>query len=371
MIDPTKWISRSRFDEYMLAANQDVGAARELYEWNTSISAAFFELLSHVEVSLRNAIDDALRPLEVVETARRRHQYGWWFSSGTFLRDEELKFYEAAWRHLGGASDSVSRDKLLASMTFGLWDGVLSTNYETMFRKHIIHSFPHRPAQLTQKTMYTFVLSLRKLRNRIAHHQPIFDLPLEERYEQAMDLLEWIDPDLRKWVDGLSRVRDLLDVRPSAAESIAVVVPATHAWDLYEKHGAYVCQPGRFFRQVSHVAFYKDAAVQIEVGKVLERIDRVDWSAEEIDRRMKIGTERERRIALVIKAARQSEWDGDEYQLFLLSTPSDDAAKGHVTLDQPIRQPRRGRGSAWVRRQRYVPVDRLKTARTVGDLEQI
>lgn len=214
------------------------------------------------------------------------------------------------------------------------------------------------------------VLSLKNLRNRIAHHQAIFDLPLEERFEQAMDLLRWIDADLERWVAGLCRVTDLLNKRPAAAESIAVIVPARKAWPLYVQHNAYVCQTGRYFRQISHIGFYADGAVQREIPKVLERIDPIVWTHEEIGRRIGSGKEDDRRIAEIIKGARALGWEEDEYQLFLLTGPdAEGRSRGHVTLRGELRRQSRGRGSAWVQRQRYAAVAALQSARTLGDLD--
>ncbi|WP_024800022.1 hypothetical protein [Nocardia sp. BMG51109] len=372
MTDPTAWVTQRRFDEYLVAANHDPVAARELYEWNVAISAAFFELISHVEVALRNAVDKVLQPLEVPESARVDLSLGWWFASSAFLTEHDLEFFRTARRHLGAGANGATRDKVFSCVTFGLWEGVFGPKYEQLFRKHLVHAFPNREkAGFKRDTVQGNVLALKNLRNRIAHHQAIFDLPLEERFEQAMDLLRWIDADLERWVVGLCRVPALLDERPQAAESIAVIVPARRAWPFYEKHSAYVCQPGRYFRQVSHIGFYADSALQREVPKVLERIDHIDWTPEEIGRRMGSGSEDDKRIAEIIKGARDLGWQGDEYQLFRLTRSDADGRKrGHVTLDGELRRQRGGRGSAWVQRQRYVAVAALESARTLGDLDQ-
>jgi len=204
LTDPTIWITQRRFDEYLVAANHDRVAARELYEWNVSISAAFFELISHVEVAIRNAVDVVLQPLETPESARVDQQQGWWFANPAFLTEHDLKFYGTARKHFGQKANGASRDKYLASMTFGLWECVFGPKYEQLFRKHLVYAFPNRDkAGFKRDRVHKNVLALKTLRNRIAHHQAIFDLPLEERFEQAMDLLRWIDPDLERWVTGL------------------------------------------------------------------------------------------------------------------------------------------------------------------------
>ena len=370
-MDLTGWVTQERFNEYMVAANRDIKAARELYEWNVAISAAFFEVVSHVEVVLRNAIDKILRPLEVTESARTEVRNGWWFASSTFLKDEDLVFYRTAWKHLGDRAKAAARDKVFASMTFGIWDAVFGKPYEQLFRRHLVYAFPHRPQGFERKTVKQSVQALRTLRNRIAHHQAIFDLPLEERFEQAMDLLRWIDPELEAWVYGLSRVPALLDERPNAAESIAVIVPAKDAWTFYQGHGAYICQSSRSFRRVSHMGFYSDGALQREVPKILERIDPVPWTPEEIERRRRSGSSRDKRIADVIKASRGFGWTDNEYQLFLLTQQDERGRRdGHVTLSSELANQRTGRGSAWVRRQRYVAVAALRSAESLGDLDQ-
>ena len=178
-MDLTGWVTQERFNEYMVAANRDIKAARELYEWNVAISAAFFEVVSHVEVVLRNAIDKILRPLEVTESARTEVRNGWWFASSTFLKDEDLVFYRTAWKHLGDRAKAAARDKVFASMTFGIWDAVFGKPYEQLFRRHLVYAFPHRPQGFERKTVKQSVQALRTLRNRIA--APSSDFRLASR----------------------------------------------------------------------------------------------------------------------------------------------------------------------------------------------
>ena len=114
MNDLARWITQPRFDEYLIAANHDHAAAVELYQWNSAVSGAFFELIAHVEVTLRNAVDAVLGNIEVPESARVNHRQGWWFTSSTFLTDADLEFASAAKRHLGTKYPNTSRDKVLA-----------------------------------------------------------------------------------------------------------------------------------------------------------------------------------------------------------------------------------------------------------------
>lgn len=141
--------------------------------------------------------------------------------------------------------------------------------------------------------------------------------------------------------------------------------------DFLPDHGTYICQSSRSFRRVSHMGFYSDGSLQREVPKILERIDHVPWTPEEIERRFRSGSSRDERIVSVIKASRSLEWTDNEYQLFLL-TQQDERGRGdgHVTLSSELAKQRTGRGSAWVRRQRYVTVAALRSAESFGDFDQ-
>src|SRR6188768_2034685 len=58
------WISESRFRAYLQARDGDHERAVALYNWNASVSAAFLEVIYHLEVLLRNAIDRQFPPTD-------------------------------------------------------------------------------------------------------------------------------------------------------------------------------------------------------------------------------------------------------------------------------------------------------------------
>ena len=114
------------------------------------------------------------------------------------------------------------------------------------------------------------------------------------------------------------------------------------------------------------MGFYSDGALQREVPKILERIDPVPWTPEEIAPRRRSGSSRDKRIADVIKASRGLGWTDNDYQLFLLTQQGERGRRdGHSS---ELANQRTGRGSAWVRRQRYVAVAALRSAESLGTL---
>ena len=52
--------------------------------------------------------------------------------------------------------------------------------------------------------------TLRTLRNRIAHHEPIFARDLARDHERILEVAEWISPATTAWIEHHSRVPEVL-----------------------------------------------------------------------------------------------------------------------------------------------------------------
>ncbi|MDQ2737381.1 MAG: Abi family protein [Actinomycetota bacterium] len=358
------WLSPYRYEPFYTAANRDHDSALRLYEWNAKISAAFLELFHYLEVLLRNQIDAQLAPLEVDPSARIRAAAGWWFASSTFVTKEALESVSRSRAQLG-EPQSFNRDKMIANLPFGFWEGMFGSEYEDLWRQHLVRCFPYRQPGTTRTTISKPLEDLRKLRNRIAHHSPIYDYPLAHLVNQAIDIIAAIDPAARDWITNTTDIRGQLALRPIPPRPLAVIVPAREGWPLYQDQRAYICQAGRFFRDVSHIAFYADGEVKPEIPRIVIHRDNVPWDAAEIRRLIMTRDPRDKALAEVIKRARSAGWTDSTYQVFVLTKPGD---SGHETLPGPIPNTRRGRGSGYVQRQRYSSLVELRAAHTTDDL---
>ena len=79
----------------------------------------------------------------------------------------------------------------------------------TLWRPALRRAFPHR-SPLTRKQAHRPLNGLRKLRNRIAHHEPILARDLLGDHQRILDVTGWISPGVRTWIEGHSRVAALL-----------------------------------------------------------------------------------------------------------------------------------------------------------------
>ncbi len=60
-----------------------------------------------------------------------------------------------------------------------------------------------------------------------------------------------------------------------------VVVAASSAYGDYLRYSAYICQPGRSFREgTERMAFYADGSIKIEIPRILARRDNQPLTAD-------------------------------------------------------------------------------------------
>lgn len=194
----------------------DKEKALALYAWNTAVSAALWEVIGHAEVSIRHAIDTGLQ-------GRHKHLK----RGGDWMDDTDKELNERAWQDLEDARASaasnrtrgqpVTRGHVIAELSFGFWRFMLSKENEDTFGGAITRRFPFAPTRVSAKDMQdirALVLPLYKLRNRIAHNEPIWDTPLENRHYDALRIIGYINPDLGGWVKANSRFKDIMAHRP-------------------------------------------------------------------------------------------------------------------------------------------------------------
>ena len=176
-------ISAPRFAPYLREAGDDVEAALELYRWSAEMSSAAYELIAHIEVFMRNAIDRALA---------QRYRDGecgipW------FLREPPLD--AEAMRRVTEVRDRLrsqhreSRHQIAAGLSFGFWAGMLGAKYEEQWRLSLHHAFPGGNG--TRKQAAILVEAIRKFRNRLAHHDSVLglDIPFEVQRVHALAAL--------------------------------------------------------------------------------------------------------------------------------------------------------------------------------------
>ncbi|MBW0106752.1 Abi family protein [Pseudonocardia sp. KRD291] len=203
-------LSEPRLRPYLDASGADLQRAVDLYRWNARVAAAFWEVLGHGEIFLRNAIHDAL-----ADRHRRRQNPGTWFDDPRReLAPQAHSEIEVAKRRAGHVSAAALPGKLVAELPFGFWRYLLARRYSATLWPAIRHSFPHLHRG-DRARLERPVIRLHLLRNRIAHHEPLLREDLGARRADLRDVLDAMDPRLTSWTfDDDFRLARLLTSRP-------------------------------------------------------------------------------------------------------------------------------------------------------------
>lgn len=216
MDDPTevavlvRRFSPERLGPYVIAAGRSPAAALDLYVWNAEVSAALATTIGYVEVVLRNAMHDNLTTWSTREYGEPR----WYLDPGHLLQTrttEDIRVARQHARRRGRQPETPGR--VVAELNFGFWRFLLSNQYDTtLWRYSLYRAFP---GQVRRRSVHEAVDLLRLARNRLAHHEAMFNRPIEDIQFTALELAGWICPATRSWIAEHSRAGALLADRPA------------------------------------------------------------------------------------------------------------------------------------------------------------
>ncbi|MFK3669035.1 hypothetical protein ACI2IX_02600 [Leifsonia aquatica] len=349
-------LSPQRLAPYIDRSQGDAVRALTLYQWSARMSGAAFETVAHLEVILRNSIDNALREF----TAEDECGIPWFLRRPPMNDETESSISAVRDRLVPLARDT--RHQIVAGLSFGFWSGMLGRRYEDLWRSAIRHAFPGSTG--SRKQVATAVEAIRKFRNRLAHHDSMLNVDIPFEMRRIHQVADYISPDAGLWLRAMDRSGEVYRSRP-ASPIDTVVVPSREAWPFYEEHFAYVCQAGRWFQPVDRIAFYADREIKPEIPRIIDRRDNVTWTEHEAGRLATSTDRNDRKLSTVIRASRDAGWTDGTYQVFLLTRAGDPQ---HRSLSGSVPHTTLGRGSAFVQRQRYVSLHGLETAQTTADL---
>lgn len=171
----TSTISAPRLGRYVRTCRDNTSAALRLYQWNLEISVAFFLPLQMLEVTVRNAVAEA------IEAAYGPN----WTHSRSFMLSLSAprKAFNARQHLLSIAARHTVPSKVIADLNFIFWQKMLVRSLDSAFwNPHLRTVFPNAESdesiQQLRTRLHDGLETLRILRNRIAHHEPIFERDL-------------------------------------------------------------------------------------------------------------------------------------------------------------------------------------------------
>lgn len=188
-------ISRARLSKYLEATGNNLDAALGLYERNIRLSEALYTTLQGLEVCLRNSINHELRG-----------RYG-----DDWMENNAAPLLTAATDQIQeviGNLDNPTHDAIVAELKFSFWVGLLGPGYDnTLWRSALYKGFAATSGK-RRRVVHGRINALRRFRNRVAHHEPIYD-GAQQMHTEALEAIEWMCRDTHAWVAACSRFEEV------------------------------------------------------------------------------------------------------------------------------------------------------------------
>ena len=204
-------ISPERISSYQSASSGDLDAAFRLYEWNMRASAAVMVTTGMVEVLVRNALDRGLQ-----NWARARGDRSW-LDVVPLDKRGAADIERARARATREGRDAEVHGKVVAELTFGFWRYLVASRYLTsLWIPALSYAFPggHKDIGHRRREVEVDLKRLTLVRNRAAHHEPIFRRNLQVDRDAAIRVAVWIDPVAGDWIGEISELSAIYSDRP-------------------------------------------------------------------------------------------------------------------------------------------------------------
>ncbi len=200
------------YEANAIAKGYEPAAALKLYAWNARISGALLVPLHICEVVIRNAVAEALGAM---------HGSQWPWNPG---------FERSLPRQGGPGYDAISdlqmvrkkvatTGQVIAELKFVFWEKMFTRRHDNrLWNVHLRRVMPNLNASETvaehRQRIYEDLNKVRLLRNRIAHHEPIFARNLNEDLKLIQGLVAGRCRASADWLLIEQQVTEMLKGKP-------------------------------------------------------------------------------------------------------------------------------------------------------------
>jgi hypothetical protein len=202
-----KLLSKQRFQPYLEAKNS-VEPAYNQYLYNIKLCESFYPSLNLLEIGLRNSINNLFT---------EKFTENWLLQTGeqSILSFNEQRDVEKAIDSLKKRGIKTDIGNIVAELNFGFWNALFNKHYDTKLwqKPNFIKSvFPNLPREhRSAKFIRDEIKIIRVLRNRIFHHEPIWNskVPPKDIHAKICYFIKSISSELeeaREQVDDFEKV---------------------------------------------------------------------------------------------------------------------------------------------------------------------
>jgi hypothetical protein len=194
-------VSRERLARYLDAAGHDLDTALGLYEMNTRLSESFYTPLQSVEICLRNCIHEQMVA---------RYGGDWYRNGQVPLGDIARSMISDVVGQLIMSGKDVFPGQVVAELKFAFWVGLLGPRYDATLWRTVLHRAFRVEGGRPRSVVHGRFNAIRRFRNRVAHHEPIFDRPLVQLHSEIIEAIRWMSRETANWAAYHSRFEHVL-----------------------------------------------------------------------------------------------------------------------------------------------------------------
>ena len=198
--------SNNRLNSYKYNSSDTYSVALERYLFNIELSKSLYPLLSILEISLRNRINQAIETIIkkdwlINELSRQ----------SILLPNEYKKLIDAKQKVINKGHKNVSKDDLIAELSLGFWIHLCTKRYKTAlwhkqgFFRIVFADYPNFSEFDKLSKVFPILQLMLKLRNRVFHHEIIINHPygINNCYFDLRRLLSYISKDSLLYLDKI------------------------------------------------------------------------------------------------------------------------------------------------------------------------
>lgn len=210
-------VSTRRLASFLESADGDLHLAIRIYEWNNEFSAALWQLISLLEVAVRNSMDRKMCERQV-RLGRSEH---WIFDDSFELGrnrvDEErhlqpYKDIDRAIKQVQKNGKQLTPSQIISETPFGFWNQLIGKRNRFLW-PDLAGAFPYAPSR-DQKYISALFSDIRDIRNRISHHHKLHSPTIERGEYMILELAKALHPEYSEWLTDQSRIGQVMAKRP-------------------------------------------------------------------------------------------------------------------------------------------------------------
>ena len=187
----------ARYEQATGNKGDENGEALSLYGWNAKISAAMMEPLHICEVVVRNAVSEAIE-------AKYGQNWPW---SQAFL--QSLPKPTAGYAPFSDISSAKKKNsttgKVIPELKFVFWQKMFTKRYDDrIWKQYLLSVMPNLDQTISfdihRKRIYDDLEQVRFLRNRIAHHEPVYNIDISKELGRVENLIKYRCEKTSNWM---------------------------------------------------------------------------------------------------------------------------------------------------------------------------